>query len=278
MSRPVDRPAITSTPIGRRRLLRNGGVVLSLGAIAAACGEDRAGPQEPGRVGNAPAPEPLPDGEVNDVVLLRTAQSLEFTAIEVYDVAVGLDVLDAATLDVVARFVDDHTGHADRLGELITGAGGEEFRCPNPWYMERAVGPILEAVEGSDDLVRDVLQIAHVFEAVAAATYQELVRNLTEPDLRYESMLIGADENRHAATLAMALTGTPEGYVNPVLLGEEPAADPTDVPLQYAIPSQFGQLGTRELVVGPRDEGGGRFSIIVQTPAENSFVYDFMSC
>ena len=36
------------------RLLHTGGLTLSLGAIIAACGEDRAGGTEPGRVGNAP--------------------------------------------------------------------------------------------------------------------------------------------------------------------------------------------------------------------------------
>lgn len=268
----------TRTTIGRRRLLRNGGVALSLGALAAACGEDRTGPQEPGRVGNATPPEPLPDAEIDDVVLLRTAQSLEFSAIELYDVAAGLDVLDAGTLAAVSRFVDDHTGHADRVGELITAAGGEEYRCANPWYTERTVTPILEAVADTDDLVRDLLNIAYTFESVAGATYQELVRSLTDPELRYEAALIAADEVRHAATLAMAKTGTPEGYVSPELFGLELEPDESGVAQIYAIPSQFGQLGTRELTVGPRDAGGGRFSIIVQTPAENSFVYDFMAC
>ena len=229
-------------------------------------------------MGNAPPREPLPDAEIDDIVLLRTAQSLEFTAIELYDVAAGLDVLDAGTLAVVSRFVDDHTGHADRLGELITAAGGEQYRCPNSWYMERVIAPILDAIDGTDDAVRDVLNIAHAFESLAGATYQELVRNLTDPELRYEAALIAADEVRHAATLAMAATGTPEGYVSPELFGEDLQPDEDGVPRPYAIPSQFGRLGTKELVVGPRDEGGGRFSIILQTPAENSFVYDFMAC
>ncbi|CAN5589694.1 hypothetical protein BH23ACT3_BH23ACT3_01580 [soil metagenome] len=267
-----------TTPIDRRRLLRNSGLVVSLGALAAACGEGRGGPEEPGRVGIAPAREPLPTGEVDDVILLRTAQSIEYTAIELYAVAVGLDALDAATVAVTDRFVQDHTEHAGRLGELITAAGGEEYRCPNNWYMERAVAPVLDAVEGTDDLVRDLLNIAHAFETVAGAMYQAIVGSLTEPELRYESMLIGADEVRHAATLAMAITGTPEGYVNPDLLGIEPEPGADGIAMPYAIPSQFGQLGSTELVVGPRDEGGGRFSIILQTPAENSFVYDFLTC
>jgi len=80
---------------GRRKLLHTGGLTLSLGAIIAACGEDRAGGTEPGRVGNAPDVTPLPAGEVDDVVLLRTAQSLEHSALDAYTAARSLDVLSA---------------------------------------------------------------------------------------------------------------------------------------------------------------------------------------
>jgi hypothetical protein len=271
-------PPFSNPVLGRRRLLRNSGLVLSLGAIVAACGEDLSGPTEPGRVGNAPPPNTLPDAEVNDVVLLRTAQSIEYTAIDVYGAADGLGVLDAATGAVVARFVEDHTRHAEALGGLITAAGGEEFTCANPWLMDRAIMPILGALDGSDDLVRDVLHIAHALENLAAATYQDFVGSLTDPELRREAMVIGADENRHAATLAMAITGTPDAYISPAVAGEEVLPDEAGFPVPYAITSTFGQLGGRELVVGARSAEGSRFSITLQTPAENSFVYDYMSC
>jgi ferritin-like protein len=262
----------------RRQLLRTGGLTLSLGAIIAACGEDRAGGTEPGRVGNAPALEPLAAADVDDIVLLRTAQSLEHTAIDTYAAARGLDVLSAEQDTIVQRFVDDHTGHSAALGGFITEAGGEEFACANPWVTRRAITPILGALEGSDDVLRDVLNIAHALESLAAASYQALVGSLTEPDLRMRIMQIGADENRHAATLAMAITGKPDGYVNPLLLGEAAPTEELEFPAAYAIPSTFGLVSAVELVVGAPNEEGRRFSINLQTPAANTFVYSDMSC
>ena len=47
----------------RRQLLRTGGLTVSLGAIIAACGEDRAGGTDPGRVGEAPSVTPLAEGD-----------------------------------------------------------------------------------------------------------------------------------------------------------------------------------------------------------------------
>lgn len=275
---PHERAAFPNPVMGRRRLLRNTGLVVSIGALVAACGEGRTGLEEPGRVGNAPPAPGLPDAEVNDVVLLRTAQSLEYTALEVYDLAAGLDVFDATTLALVDRFVEDHTRHAAAVGELIAGAGGEEFTCANPWLMERAITPILGAMEDTDDLRRDVLNLAHALESLAGATYQDVVGNLTEPELRRAAMTNGADEVRHAAALAMAITGTPAGYVSPALLGLDLEPDAGGFPVPYAIPSTFGQLGAQELVVGARSAAGARFSILLQTPAENSFVYEYMSC
>jgi rubrerythrin len=268
----ADRPTVD-----RRTLLRSGGLALSLGAVLAACGGS-SGPSEPGRVGLAPPGSTLPDGVVNDVVLLRTAQSIEYTAIDVYAAAADLGVLDAATLAVVGRFVEDHQRHADALGELITAADGEPFTCANPFLMERAITPILGALEGSDDLLRDVLNIASALESYAAAAYQALVESLTTPELRRAAMEIAADENRHAATLAIAITGAPEGYISPALTGGEVLPDEDGFPVHYAVPATFGQLSPVELTVGARNAEGARFSINLQTPAENTFVYDFLSC
>ena len=221
---------------------------------------------------------PLPEGEVDDVVLLRTAQSLEHTALDAYAAARSLDVLSAEQDTLVQRFVDDHTGHSAALGGFITEAGGEEFACANPWLARRVIDPTFEALEGSDDLLRDVLNIAYGLESLAAASYQSLVGSLTTPDLRMKVMQIGADENRHAATLALSITGTPDGYVNPVLLGEPAAAEEPEFPVVYAIPSTFGTVSAIELVVGAPNEEGQRFTILLQTPAANTFVYADQSC
>ncbi|MDJ0767876.1 MAG: ferritin-like domain-containing protein [Ilumatobacter sp.] len=262
--------------LDRRQLLRSGGLALSMGAVVAACGADRGGSDAPGRLGLAEPAATLPPAEVNDTVLLRTAQSLEYTALAVYDAAAGTGVLTNAETALAGRFVDDHTGHAARLGTLITELGGEEFTCANPFIMERAVGPIVGALDGSDDVHRDVLNIAHAFESLAGASYQALVASLSGLDLRREAMRIGGDEHRHAAALAAAINA--DELVSPEIYGEPVGPDSDGFPVPYAIPSTFGRLTGIELVVGARDDEGTRFSTQLQTPAENSFVYEYQSC
>ncbi len=138
--------------------------------------------------------------------------------------------------------------------------------------------PINEALEASDDPLRDVLSISHALECLAAASYQALVGLFTEPDLRMKIMQIGADENRHAATLAMAITGTPDGYVNPELLPEAAPLEDLEFAVAYAMPSTFGTVSAIDLVVGRPNDEGRRLAIDLQTPAANTFVYSDMSC
>lgn len=270
---------MTSFPnpsIDRRSLLRNGGIILSFGAIVAACGNDRGGSDDPGRLGvAAPAPT-LPESDVDDGVLLRTAQSLEYTALAVYSAAADLGVLSSGELTLVERFVTDHERHAADLGALAARAGAEEFACANPFIMNRAVTPVLGALDGTDDLHRDVLNIAHAFETLAGASYQALVGSLEDKSLRSAAMLIGGEEQRHAAALAAAIN--PDELISPVLLGGLVEPDEAGFPVPYAVPSTFGQLTGIELVVGARDAEGARFATQLQTPAANTFVYDSTSC
>lgn len=264
--------------IDRRTLLRSGGLALSLGAIVAACGDDRGGLEEPGRIGVAPPRDPLPDAPVNDVVLLRTAQSIEHTAVDLYGIIDGFGVLDGAMATTAERFTENHVAHAATVGALITARGGEQFACANPWIMDRVFGPVLEAMDDTDDLRRDALNLAHSIENLAGATYQLFTGFLGEAELRQAVMAIGAEDHRQAAALAMRITGTPEAYFSPALEGLELEPDEAGVPIPYAVTARFGQLGAKELVVGSRDAEGVRFSTSIQTPAENSYVYEYMTC
>jgi hypothetical protein len=262
--------------LGRRQLLRNGGLALSIGAIASACGTGRAGGTDPGRLGVAEKVEAPQQPEINDVVLLRTAQSLEYTALAVYEAAGATGALSADETKLATRFVEDHTRHATLIGSLTTDRGGAEFPCANPFVMNRTVGPILAALEGTDDLHRDLLNIAHGFEAWAAASYQALVAALSDLSLRTEAMRIGGEENRHAAALASVIN--PAEIFSPALFGEPVDKDADGFPVPYAIPGVFGSLAGIELVVGARDAEGSRFSTQLQTPAQNSLVYESLSC
>jgi hypothetical protein len=263
--------------LDRRRLLRDGGLAISLGALVAACGSNRGGVDAPGRIGVAEGGEEARDTEVNDVVLLRTAQSLEYTALDVYAAAAGLGVLDDAGTALVERFVQDHTGHASQVGSLIGGLGGEEFACANPFLVERVVEPVLGAITGSDDVLRDVIHTAYAIEEFAGRSYQALVTALTDGELRREAMRIGGEEQRHAAVLATVLN--PDQILSPALVGEIPAeTDELGFPVRFAVPSTFGQLTGVTLVVGDVDPDGGRFSTTLQTPAANTFVYEDQAC
>ena len=261
--------------LDRRALIRNGTLTLSLGAIVAACG-DRGGSDAPGRLGVAEAAPALPDIEVTDLTLVRTAQSLEYTAIDVYAAAAETGALSSEESALAQRFVDDHTRHAADLGAIATRLGGEPYECANPFVVDRAVVPILGAIDGSDDLHRDVLNIAYAFETLAGASYQALVGMLTDAPLRSSLMLIGTEEQRHAA--ALTATFNPDDPFSPTLTGGQNETDENNIPIYYAIPSVFGRVDGIELVVGDVDDEGARYSTILQTPAANTLVADDASC
>lgn len=260
----------------RREVLRTGGLAISLGALLAACGSDRGGVTAPGRVGFEPVPdEPERDLTVDDVVLLRTAQSLEHTAIALHTALLELGLFGSAAT-VAERFVADHEAHAEALGGLITDAGGTPYACANEFLMNRAVEPVLAAIESSDDAERDTFAAAYAFESWLGASHQALVSQLSDPALRSAVAGVCGDEHRHAATVALAINDDPIG---PELGGDGDAADAEGFPVAYAIPATFGQVGGISLVVGDLDdESASRVTVTLQTPAQNTFVYDDLSC
>lgn len=273
---PLLDTALPTDGLSRRQVLRTGGLVVTLGALVAACGSDRGGSTAPGRIGVAPPQPTLPEGEVDDVVLLRTAQSLEYTALEVYQAAAATGGLSAAETALVDAIVADHTTHAAAVGALITGLGGEEFQCANPFLMDRAVNPIVGALADTDDLHRDLLNVAQALESLAGASYQALVPMVTDKPARTALMQIGGEEQRHATVLARAIT--PDQVFSPAFFGQpvEKNADGFVVP--YAIPSVFGKVSGIDLVVGKRNDEGSRFSVQLQTPAANTLVYGYQTC
>ena len=262
--------------MSRRDVLRSGGLVLSLGALAAACGSEAEGSEAPGRIGIAPPPPTLPEAVVDDMTLLRTAQSLEYTALDLYEPLLATGALTADETTVFDRIIEDHTAHAAEWGVLIAAQGGTEYTCSNAFIMERNVLPALNAMDGSDDVHRDVLNIAFAFETLFGASYQSFIPLLTALDLRRATMLVCSDEQRHAAVIARMIN--PEHTFAPTFFGEPDEKDTQGFPIPYAIPSVFGKVSPIELVVGTPNDEGALFSTLLQTPAANSFVYDYMSC
>ena len=268
---------MSTTPnLDRRTLLRNGGIVVSMGALIAACGANRGGSTDPGRLGVAATVPQLDTPDIDDTILLRTAQSLEFLALEVYSAAAALGVMSNAETTLAQRCADDHTEHAAAIGALVSGLGSSEFTCANPFLMDRAVTPLLAAIEDGDDPHRDIVALAHAIETLVSESYQAFVASLSDPELRGQALMLGAQEARHAA--AWALSINPGAPISPAVYGEPVENDADGFPVPYAIPATFGPLTGLDVVVGPLDAEGARFTVKLQTPAANTFVYPDQTC
>lgn len=262
--------------VGRRQALRIGGLSVSLAALVAACGTERTGDSDPGRVGNADPVLAQPDYEVNDIVLLRTASSLELTAVAVYETAKGLGVLEGSTAALVDRLQANHQATADKMGQLTEAAGGTAWTDTNPWIMERAIAPIVDTIAASDDAGRDVINLAITLENLAASTHQSLTGILTESEQRLATANASAEESRHSAALILSAFGTNNRF-SPAFVGEDVNRTVDNTLAMYAINTAFGSLAQQELIIGEPDENGSRTTFLLATPAANSFIYEELS-
>ncbi len=258
--------------VTRRQAFKIGGLTVSLAALVAACGEDLEGDTSPGRVGYAPPITDPPEYEVDDAVLLRTASSLEYSAISVYEQALEIGGLDDSGQTLVERLIENHQAVADEMGALTEDEGGVAWECSNPWLVDRLLVPVLELIKTSDDPTRDVLNLAVALENLAASTHQVLAVELSSPAAKKATLEAATLASRQSAAIVV-LTRGPDGYISPEVNGEGVPTDPSGVPYTYAITSRFGSVGQAELVVGAPDENGARESFTLQTPAANSYIY-----
>ena len=265
--------------LNRRKFLQSGGLALASAAILAACGKsDKVATAYP-RIGEAPTTTALPEGKVTDVVLLRTASSLEWCAVDAYTAAAGLGLLPAAATSVVKRFQADHKSHASALSDLIKKAGGDPFECANERINELYIAPAIElitgnkdkGIEASDTPVDDLLLLAHGLENLAAATYQYYVSMISAPALRGAAMTIGQDEARHAAVLAQAILPDGKG-IAPSVNETTGKANPA------AVPGAFGSLASISFAIGKTSDAGTKTQVSFDTPSLNSMAYEYAKC
>ena len=262
-----------ATRLGRRDVLKIGGLTLSLAAIVAACGDDISGSTDPGRIGIAPPITEPPDYPVDDAVLFRTGSSIEQTTILLYEAILDLGVLDEAGTTLVGQLLESHRALDKVMGELTVAAGGEVWPCTNPWFNDRYLVPITDAIKASDNQIRDIYNVAVSFENLGAATYQQYSVQVTQPEQRVAVVNAAALDSRQSAVLVIAVEGS-DGYVSPAIDGLEVGTDADGVPLQYAIPWRFGSVAQFELIVGPPNEEGTREDFVIQTPSLNSYIYN----
>ncbi len=270
MNRRTSRSA--SSGYSRRDALKLGGLTVSAAALVAACGTDDSA-EAPGRVGYAPPVTEPPDYPIDDAVMLRTASSMELTLVSVYETILGVGVLDADQTMLVERLIEDHLAVAAEMGALTETVGGVAWDCTNPWYMERLVDPLLVAILGSDDPMRDILNSAVALENIAAATNQTLTLDLTDAAGAAAAIAAATLESRHAAAIVAGSRG-PEGYVSPTIGGGGVQNDDQGIPFQFSITDRFGSTGQVELVVGAPDENGVRETFVLQTPSLNALIYN----
>ena len=264
--------------ITRRDALRVSGLTVFGATFLVACGK-QSGVQQSDNIsseGEATPLAELPEGVVNDVVLLRTAASLEYNAIDTYTAALdgGLLTGDYAKLtDAVKRFRDDHIAHASALNGLIVALGGREHTCANERIHRIYIQPALELITASDnpDLAKDVVALAHALENVATQTYQGVVTSLSAPNLRADAIRIAQDEARHAVVLAQVLNG---GYASVGPTTNEATGKPNIA----SVPAPYGPLATIPLTIGAPSAEGLKTSLSLETPSLNSLIYDYVSC
>jgi len=266
-------PSIDNTPVSRRQAFKIGGITVSLAALVAACGNASTSASTPGRVGYAPPITDPPDYQVDDAVLLRTAASLENTIVYIYEQVLKLDVLDAGGTALMKQLISKHQDIADEMNTLAEAAGGVAWECTNPWLMDRLVTPLLALFPDTDDAARDAFNTAVALENLGAATHQRFAVELTDPAAKDAALSAAILESRMSAATVVIVRG-PDGYLSPALNGEGIPTDPSGVPYNYAVTDRFGSIGQADLVVGQADVNGKRSDFTLQTPAENSYIYN----
>jgi hypothetical protein len=195
----------------RRRILAVGGFSVGLAAVVAACAPDKPKPQVP-QAGVAPSTTALPDENVNDVVLLRTASSLEHSLTDAYAKVLALNVLPADTTALVRRFADQHSARATFFEDLTSDNGGEPFTSGNVPFQTNVIDPALKAIADAGNDTNDLNWFIYGLENVATGTMQSFMPILRVPALRSAVMSVGGAEARTsaiAATLIPTVTVVP---------------------------------------------------------------------
>lgn len=262
--------------LARRRFLALGGLTMASVAIVAACGSD----EEEDNVPSAGVPTPttgLAERQVDDIVLLRTASSLERSVASAYDQL--LPLLGDGLKDTVTLFHDQHVVHAESFDTLTEQAGGRAFGEPNPALQAELIEPTLAVIEGQaepEQQAANAIVFAHSLENIAASTFQAFVAALTKPALRSAVAGVGTVAAKHAAVLA----GLIEGAQPAAGLDTLDSADTTLPATTTGQPPATGAAATTTTTPAlalPPDgvfQVPGSFGSLTDALGPNSYMYD----
>lgn len=294
-----------TTPAGfdRRTFFRVGGTTIALSAVVAACAgtEEGAGPEGIAAAGERPPLATVPTTPVDDVVLLRTATSLHYNAMDVVDTVSAVDGVDSAVVELAAAYRTLLQGQADALAEATTEAGGQAYEQSNPVVDDRVIQPAAALLAASPTQGTDAANLLHAVAVLAAATHQAFVAQFADKALRQAAMAIGAVHSQVAASLAHLIS--PENFVTEAAIasaepaGVEQAPETTvdaglpttvapsvettaaavgvpDVAV-YMVPTAFGPLSPTQVVLGDPTADGDtkRQQLNIETPSLNSMMY-----
>lgn len=187
----------------RRGLLRIGGTAVGLAALAAACVPGTKKSQIT-QTGQAPTTTKAPDTTLTpgttelDATLVLTAISIEYLAVETYQLALDSGrITTPAIASAASYFQGQHRDHAGALEKIARDLGQEPTNTPNEWLMTNQVAPRARAATSEQAM----LQLALELEDTAAQTYVKAGGVLTVPTLRNAIMSIGGVEARHVLVL-----------------------------------------------------------------------------
>ena len=217
--RPVDQDEIRAYELGRRKLLKAGGlglgVLASSGLLATAWG------QRVAAVVGRPAQQAVPV----DVQIFQTASSLENLAVATYGAALQLPFIQEQA--VVKAFAEttmmQHAEHGAAFKAQTEALGGQRQEATNPKYT-----PIVEEAKPTLTDALAVAKLAATLEEVAGDTYLANLPLLSNGNLRTLMGSVLGVETQHLATLRAVIAliegGAPQLVAIPTDLAALPAA------------------------------------------------------
>lgn len=242
-------------------MLRASGVLAASGVVLAACGSST---PIVTRIGEAPTAAKLEDAMVTDIVLLRTAMSLETMVSSMLGDASVIANADPKVAPIIAAFAAGHVAHLEEIRPLIAARGGTAYEETNAKLMQAYGQTALDLVK-EGKVAADSLALTHALETLVAATYQYFVSLTTEPALRAGMMRIGVTASRRAAVAAQLIRSGTTAFA--------PANDAEGNALVATLPSAFGSLSAVQVALGPVNDTGSRATVLMDTPSLNSLIY-----
>ena len=240
-------------------MLRSSGALAATTAVLAACSSTK---PSVARIGLSPTTVKLEDLAVTDLVLLRTAMSMETMAAAMLSDSVVTTLASRDTAPVIAAFATDHTSQLGELRALISARNGQAYSETNEKLMNAYGKNALELV-AKGKLPGDTLALTLAVETLIAATYQYFVSLTVEPPLRADFVRLGARSSRRAAVTAQLIDSGTSSFAPPK----------EGVALVATLPSAFGSLSSVQVKLGPLNEAGSGTTVLMDTPSLNSFIY-----